>query len=41
MNRRELQGLLYSAEALSLVAALLHLWVTPDHFREGGATARD
>jgi len=28
------KGLLYSAVALSLVAALIHLWVTPEHFGE-------
>ena len=25
---------LYAAAALSLVAALIHLWVTPEHFKE-------
>src|SRR5829696_5730242 len=27
-------GLVYSAVVLSLVAALIHLWVTPEHFEE-------
>jgi hypothetical protein len=27
-------GALYVAAALSLVAALIHLWVTPEHFEE-------
>ena len=31
---REAKGLVYSAVALSLVAALIHLWVTPEHFGE-------
>ena len=25
---------LYAAAALSLLAALIHLWVTPEHFEE-------
>jgi hypothetical protein len=29
-----IKGLVYSAVALSLVAALIHLWVTPEHFGE-------
>jgi hypothetical protein len=31
---RAIKGLVYSAVTLSLVAALIHLWVTPEHFRE-------
>jgi len=31
---RATKGLVYSAVALSLVAALIHLWVTPEHFGE-------
>jgi hypothetical protein len=31
---RAARGLLYSAVVLSLVAALIHLWVTPEHFGE-------
>ena len=31
---RAIKGLVYSAVALWLVAALIHLWVTPEHFRE-------
>jgi hypothetical protein len=31
---RATKGLMYSAVALSLVAALIHLWVTPEHFGE-------
>jgi hypothetical protein len=31
---RAIKGLVYSAVALSLVAALIHLWVTPEHFGE-------
>src|SRR5215212_6490969 len=31
---RVAKGLLYSAVGLSLVAALIHLWVTPEHFGE-------
>ena len=27
--------ILYAAAALSMVAALIHLWVMPEHFREG------
>ena len=27
-------GVLYAAAALSLLAALIHLWVTPEHFEE-------
>jgi hypothetical protein len=27
-------GALYAAAALSLLAALIHLWVTPEHFEE-------
>ena len=26
--------ILYAAAALSLLAALIHLWVTPEHFEE-------
>jgi membrane protein YdbS with pleckstrin-like domain len=32
MARREWD--LYAAAALSLFAALIHLWVTPEHFEE-------
>ena len=31
---RATKGLVYSAVALSLGAALIHLWVTPEHFEE-------
>jgi hypothetical protein len=31
---RVTKGLLYSAVGLSSVAALIHLWVTPEHFGE-------
>jgi hypothetical protein len=31
---RATKGLVYSAVALSLGAALIHLWVTPEHFGE-------
>jgi hypothetical protein len=31
---RAIKGLVYSAAAFSLVAALIHLWVTPEHFGE-------
>jgi len=31
---RVAKGLLYSAVGLSSVAALIHLWVTPEHFGE-------
>jgi hypothetical protein len=28
------RGVLYTVAALSLLAALIHLWVTPEHFEE-------
>jgi hypothetical protein len=28
------KGMLYTVAGLSLLAALIHLWVTPEHFRE-------
>jgi hypothetical protein len=28
------KSLLYSVAALSIIAGLIHLWVTPEHFEE-------
>jgi hypothetical protein len=35
------KGILYTVAALSLLAAMIHLWVVPEHFEEWSVDAMD